>query len=238
MQDRPEAPRAVVGQRRDHLLLGAVVVVEGADREPGAADDVAHRRRLEPHLAEHGPRGVEDGLPVRELGLLALARTEIRNVRHPLGSPAATLKSTADGRRDVSAAYGAVVVGGRLFGGSVGPARLGRRTVGERMDHEKHEKHERVLYANEAFEVQGAIFEVSRELGVGFLEAVYQECLALEFAARGVPFRAKPALGLRYKGSALLQTYALDFVCFDRIIVELKAVREIAPEHRAQVSTT
>ncbi|HWF01001.1 MAG TPA: GxxExxY protein [Caulobacteraceae bacterium] len=103
------------------------------------------------------------------------------------------------------------------------------------MDHEKHEKHERVLYADEAFEVQGAIFEVSRELGIGFLEAVYQECLALEFAARGIPFRAKPPLGLRYKGNALLQTYSADFVCFDCIIVELKAVREIAPEHRAQV---
>jgi GxxExxY protein len=103
------------------------------------------------------------------------------------------------------------------------------------MDHEKHEKHERLLYAEDAFAIQGAIFEVSRELGVGFLEAVYQECLTLEFAARAIPFRPKPALGLRYKGHALLQTYAPDFVCFDRIIVELKAVREIAPEHRAQV---
>ena len=103
------------------------------------------------------------------------------------------------------------------------------------MNHEKHEKHERVLYAGEAFEIQGAIFEVSRELGIGFLEAVYQECLALEFASRGIPFRAKPSLGLRYKGKALVQTYAPDFVCYDRIIVELKAVREIAPEHRAQL---
>jgi GxxExxY protein len=102
------------------------------------------------------------------------------------------------------------------------------------MDHEKHEKHERVLYADEAFAVQGAIFEVSRELGTGFLEAVYQECLALEFNTQRIPFRAKPPLGLRYKGHPLLQTYAPDFVCYERIIVELKAVREIAPEHRAQ----
>jgi GxxExxY protein len=103
------------------------------------------------------------------------------------------------------------------------------------MNHEKHEKHERVLYAEESFDIQGAVFEVSRELGIGFLEAVYQECLALEFSARGIPFKPKPSLGLRYKGHALLQKYAPDFVCFDRIIVELKAVREFAPEHRVQV---
>jgi GxxExxY protein len=69
----------------------------------------------------------------------------------------------------------------------------------------------------------------------GFLEAVYQECLALEFADRTIPFRAQQALGLEYKGRRLRQTYAPDFVCFDKIIVELKVVREIAPEHRAQV---
>jgi GxxExxY protein len=103
------------------------------------------------------------------------------------------------------------------------------------MNHEKHEKHERVLYAEEAYAIQGAVFEVSRELGTGFLEAVYQESLALEFAATGIPFRAKPLLGLSYKGRPLLQTYTPDFVCFERIIVELKSVREIAPEHRAQV---
>ena len=51
-----------------------------------------------------------------------------------------------------------------------------------------------------AFAIQGAIFEVSRELGTGFLEAVYQENLALEFAARGIPFTREPALGLSYKG--------------------------------------
>ncbi|HEY1750408.1 MAG TPA: GxxExxY protein [Caulobacteraceae bacterium] len=102
------------------------------------------------------------------------------------------------------------------------------------MDHEKHEKHEPLLFADEAFRIQGAIFEVSRQMGIGFLEAVYQECLALEFAERGVPFRAMPSLALQYKSRALRQTYAPDFVCYDSIIVELKAVREIAPEHRAQ----
>ncbi len=102
-------------------------------------------------------------------------------------------------------------------------------------NHEPHEPHERLLYAQEVFAVQGAIFEVNGEIGAGFLEAVYQECLALEFTARGIPYVASPALGLAYKGEPLRQTYQPDFVCFDRIIIELKAVREFAPEHRAQV---
>jgi GxxExxY protein len=103
------------------------------------------------------------------------------------------------------------------------------------MDHEPHEPHERVLYASEVFEIQGAIFEVNRHMGSGFLEAVYHECLALEFAARGIPFVAQQPLRLSYKGAPLRQAYVADFVCFKTIIVELKAVRELAPEHRAQV---
>jgi GxxExxY protein len=72
-------------------------------------------------------------------------------------------------------------------------------------------------------------------MGAGFLEAVYQECLAIEFASRGIPFVAQKPLPLRYKEHALRQTYVADFVCFETIVVELKAVRELAPEHRAQV---
>jgi GxxExxY protein len=92
-----------------------------------------------------------------------------------------------------------------------------------------------LIHAEEAFAIQGAVYDVYRAMGGGFLESVYQECLALEFAARRIPFRATPKLTLTYKGVTLQQTYAPDFVCFDRIIVELKAVREVAPEHRAQV---
>jgi GxxExxY protein len=103
------------------------------------------------------------------------------------------------------------------------------------MVHEPHEPHERVLYPDEAFRIRGAVFEVNRRMGAGFLEAVYQECLALEFAARAIPFMAMPSLLLNYKGTTLKARYAPDFICFDRILVELKAVREIAPEHRAQL---
>ncbi len=82
---------------------------------------------------------------------------------------------------------------------------------------------------------RGAIFEVYREMGCGFLEAVYQECLEYELARRGIPFVAQPELWLNYKGEQLRQTYKPDFICFNKIIVELKAVTEVKPEHQAQV---
>jgi GxxExxY protein len=103
------------------------------------------------------------------------------------------------------------------------------------MNHEPHEPHKHVLYPEEVFRIQGAVFEVNRRIGAGFLEAVYQECLALEFEKRGIPFVAQPQLRLTYDDKLLKQTYSPDFVCFDCIIVELKAVAAIAVEHRAQV---
>jgi len=102
------------------------------------------------------------------------------------------------------------------------------------MDHGKHGNHGNLLFEEETFRVRKAVFEVSREFGTGFLEAIYQEALALEFQEQGIPFVASPALGVTYKGRLLTQTYRPDFLCFDRIIVELKSVRELAPEHRAQ----
>ncbi|HEX4198502.1 MAG TPA: GxxExxY protein [Caulobacteraceae bacterium] len=97
------------------------------------------------------------------------------------------------------------------------------------------EQSERMLYAAEVFRIQGAIFEVNQTMGSGFLEAVYQECLAVEFTLREIPFVAFPPLALTYKGRPLRQSYQPDFICFGSIIVELKAARELAPEHRAQV---
>jgi GxxExxY protein len=97
------------------------------------------------------------------------------------------------------------------------------------------EFHSRLLYAEETYRIQGAVFRVYRSMGAGFLEAVYQECLALEFAKRGVPFVAQRQLALTYEGRQLRQTYVADFLCFDRIIVELKSVSALTPAHRAQV---
>ena len=103
------------------------------------------------------------------------------------------------------------------------------------MNHEKHERHEKVLFKEESFAIQGAIYDVYREMGSGFLEAVYQECLVIEFRRRLIPFEAQKNLSLAYRGETLQQMYRVDFVCFDAIVVELKVVKEIAPEHRAQV---
>ncbi len=103
------------------------------------------------------------------------------------------------------------------------------------MNHETHEIHEKVLYKEECYAIQGAVFEVYREMGCGFLEAVYQECLEKELRCRSIPFVSQKDLRLYYKGEPLQQTYKPDFICFEKIIVEIKAVREIAPEHKAQV---
>ncbi len=94
---------------------------------------------------------------------------------------------------------------------------------------------EKILYKEESYQIQGAVFEVYREMGCGFLEAVYQECLEKEFFRRRIPFIAQPDLQLIFKGERLRQTYKPDFICYEKIIVELKAVKDIAPEHKAQV---
>src|SRR5262245_42214692 len=94
---------------------------------------------------------------------------------------------------------------------------------------------EQLLFAEETYAIRGAVFEVYREIGSGFLEAVDHECLAKEFMRRNVPYLAQVELKLTYKGDLLLQTYKPDFVCFAKIVVELKAVKEIAPEHEAQL---
>ncbi len=72
-------------------------------------------------------------------------------------------------------------------------------------------------------------------MGCGFLEAVYQECLARELTVQDIPFRAMPPLRLSYKGTALRQTYSPDFIRYETLIVALKAAGVLAPEHRAQL---
>jgi len=92
-----------------------------------------------------------------------------------------------------------------------------------------------LLFEEETFAIRGAVFEVYREMGSGFLEPVYQECLEKELVSRGIPFVSQPELLLNYKGTPLRQTYKPDLICFEQIIAELKAVKAIAPEHKAQV---
>ncbi len=92
-----------------------------------------------------------------------------------------------------------------------------------------------LLYSDKSYQIRGAFFEVYREMGCGFLEAVYQECLALEFTRRNILFKAQYGLTLQYKGDTLVQVYRPDFICYDLVIVEIKAVKELASEHQAQV---
>jgi len=92
-----------------------------------------------------------------------------------------------------------------------------------------------ILYKDECYAIQGAVFTVYREMGSGFLESVYQECLEREFRHVGIPYRAQAELLISYKGEKLHQTFKSDFICHDKIIIELKAVKEITNEHRAQI---
>ena len=76
---------------------------------------------------------------------------------------------------------------------------------------------------------------VHRELGCGFLEKVYQEALEREFIEAGIPYKREVQLKVFYKGKPLEQQYVADFVCFDKIIIELKAISKISDIEKAQV---
>lgn len=91
------------------------------------------------------------------------------------------------------------------------------------------------LYSGETYKIRGAIFEVYKEMGCGFLESVYQECLELELKQQGIPFFAQYEVSLSYKQEELKQKYKPDFLCFDNIVVEIKAVKELTNKHQAQV---
>ena len=92
-----------------------------------------------------------------------------------------------------------------------------------------------LIFKDECYAIIGACFEVYKDKGCGFYEPVYQECLAIEFEHRGTPAIAQAALSLEYRGRILNQKYFPDFICYDKIILELKAVTELTDEHRAQV---
>jgi GxxExxY protein len=92
-----------------------------------------------------------------------------------------------------------------------------------------------IIYKEDSYRIIGACFEVYKEKGCGFLEAVYQECLELEFSLQGILFQPQVGLALAYKGRPLKQRYVPDFICFGKIILELKAVSQLNDEHRAQL---
>jgi GxxExxY protein len=81
----------------------------------------------------------------------------------------------------------------------------------------------------------GACFAVYKDKGCGFLEPVYHECLEIEFQSQSIPFLSKPPQTLQYRGRTLVQTFCPDFICYEKIVVEIKAVSTLVDEHRAQV---
>ena len=92
-----------------------------------------------------------------------------------------------------------------------------------------------ILFKDESYKIMGACFNVYNEMGAGFLEAVYQECLGYEFEDQSIPFVAQQELLLRYKFRQLKSVYMPDFICCGTIIVEIKAMSDLGDQHRAQV---
>ena len=92
-----------------------------------------------------------------------------------------------------------------------------------------------LLYENEKEKIIKACMNVFNELGNGFLEAVYQEALAIEFGIINIPFKKEAKIEVYYKGNKLNKEYYADFICYDKIIVELKCVSRLVNANKAQV---
>ena len=92
-----------------------------------------------------------------------------------------------------------------------------------------------LIFADQTFKIIGACFEVYKRMGCGFLEEVYQECLEIEFNYQSIPFIAQPSFGLTYRENNLKKKYRSDFICFDKIIVEIKTVTVLISKHRSQI---
>jgi GxxExxY protein len=92
-----------------------------------------------------------------------------------------------------------------------------------------------LLYKDEVFKIVGAAMEVYNELGPGFLEAVYQEALEIEFLRQAMPFDSQKPLPITYKGQRLNKSYVADFLVYEKIIVELKALERLSGTEEAQV---
>ena len=96
-------------------------------------------------------------------------------------------------------------------------------------------KHGDLIYRKEVYRIIGAAMNVSNILGPGFLEAVYQEALEIELRDNGIPFEAQKRIEITYRNRKLSQCYIADFLCFDNIIVEIKAIAQIRGIEEAQL---
>ena len=92
-----------------------------------------------------------------------------------------------------------------------------------------------LIYKQEAFKIIGAAMVVHRELGCGFLEAIYHEALLFEFELQEIPYFSEVELAISYKGTELKKKYYADIICYDKILVEIKAVNSLDSSHESQV---
>ena len=92
-----------------------------------------------------------------------------------------------------------------------------------------------LIYKEESYKIIGAAMEVHKELGAGFLESVYQEAFELELQKQNIPYEREALLNIYYKGTKLKKRFSADFVCYDKIVVELKALGDLSTDHEAQV---
>jgi GxxExxY protein len=92
-----------------------------------------------------------------------------------------------------------------------------------------------LVLKDESYAIVGACFEVHKEMGCGFLESVYEECLGIEFDLQAIPYREQAELPLIYKQRRLKKVFQPDFICFDQVVLEIKAASSLTDVHRAQV---
>ena len=93
----------------------------------------------------------------------------------------------------------------------------------------------KIIYKDESYAIIGACMKVHRALGPGFLEAVYEEVVEKEFIVQNIPYKRQVKLDLYYEGVQLKKSYRADFICYDSIIVELKAVTQMPSVFYAQL---
>jgi len=91
-----------------------------------------------------------------------------------------------------------------------------------------------LVFKEESYAIIGAAMEVHNQLGCGFIEKVYQDALEIEFGLKGIPYNREKHLPILYKGQQIKHDYYADFICFDKIVIECKAVSEILDIHKAQ----
>ena len=93
----------------------------------------------------------------------------------------------------------------------------------------------KLIYEQKSYKIIGSCIEVHKELGNGFLEGVYQEALEIEFKNLGIPYEREKELLIYYKNRKLQKRYKSDFICYNQILIELKALNYLTSEHESQI---